>query len=61
MTAVMPMLMRRRWVGDCDDRSDDYDQMFSKETVPQLLWVIVPCIAVSASGIVNVIVFTTSR
>ena len=36
-------------------------QMFSKETVPELLWFIVPCIAVSASGIVNVVIFTSTR
>ncbi|KAK7109603.1 Y+L amino acid transporter 2-like [Littorina saxatilis] len=35
--------------------------VFTEVTVPPLLWVIVPCIAISATGIVNVIIFTSTR
>ncbi|XP_076461613.1 Y+L amino acid transporter 2-like [Babylonia areolata] len=35
--------------------------VFMKLTVPVLMWVIVPCIAMSAIGIVNVIIFTSTR
>nr|KAG5691886.1 hypothetical protein BaRGS_033249 [Batillaria attramentaria] len=35
--------------------------LFMKVTVPPLMWVIVPCIAISAIGLVNTIVFSTTR
>ncbi|KAK7476561.1 hypothetical protein BaRGS_00032179, partial [Batillaria attramentaria] len=34
--------------------------VFTKVTVPPAMWVVVPCIGISATGIVNVIIFTAT-